>query len=188
MKKSFFNKSIRFLLITNGLVLLSGAMLGPIYALFVEKIGGSLLEASLTGGIFAFAAGITTLFAGKYTDKLNKSKLIMIIGYLFMAAGFFLYTQVNSITSLFLIQIIIGFGGAIYAPAFDTLYSKHITKTKAGREWGAWESMNYFALAGGAVVGGFIATYFGFNPLFIIMGILTLASAAWIYFSPKEIV
>ena len=76
MKKQICNKSLRILLITNGIVLIAGAMLGPIYALFVEKIGGSLLDASLTGGFFALAAGITTLLAGKFADK-HKDELIV---------------------------------------------------------------------------------------------------------------
>ena len=88
----FFNQALRLLLITNGLVLLAAAMLGPIYALFVEEIGGDLLEASLTGGIFALAAGITTLIAGRYTDKLKENNsLIVSLGYTVMGIGFFFF-------------------------------------------------------------------------------------------------
>lgn len=186
MKKHFFNKSLRLLLITNGIILLAAAMLGPIYALFVEKIGGDLLDAGLTGGIFALAAGTTTLIAGRYADKIKRSKIIMVIGYLFISGGFFLYTAVNSIWFLFIVQIIIGFGEAIYSPVFDALYSKHITKTKAGREWGTWEAMNYFTIAIGAAVGALIVTVFSFNVLFVIMGLLALGSCLWVYLIPKK--
>jgi len=74
MKRFLFNKALRILLITDGLVLIAGAMLGPIYTLFVEKIGGNLLDASLSGGIFAFGAGITTLIAGKFADKFKEKE------------------------------------------------------------------------------------------------------------------
>ncbi len=66
------NRPLRILLITNGLTLLAGGMLGPIYALFVEKVGGDLLDASLTGGMFSLAASLTTLIMGKYTDKVKE--------------------------------------------------------------------------------------------------------------------
>ena len=187
MKRFLFNKALRILLITNGLVLIASAMLGPIYALFVEKIGGSLLDASLTGGIFALAAGITTLIAGNFADKFKEDELIVASGYIIMGIGFILYIFVNSIWSLFGVQVLIGFAEAFYSPAFDAVYSKHITKKKAGSEWGAWESMNYFSTAIGAAMGGLIVSTFGFNALFTIMGILCFASAIYIYHLPRRV-
>ncbi len=187
MKRFLFNKALRILLITNGLVLLAGAMLGPIYALFVENIGGDLLDASLTGGFFALAAGVTTLIAGKFADKNKRDELIVASGYLVMGIGFLLYIFVNSIWFLFGVQILIGFAEAFYSPAFDALYSKHVTKKKAGREWGAWESMNYFSIAVGAVIGGFIASNFGFNTIFAIMSALCFISAIYIFHLHKRV-
>ena len=103
-----------------------------------------------------------------------------------MGIGFLLYTQVNSIWFLLLVQVLIGFGDAIYNPAFDALYSEHLDGGKDGTEWGAWEALNYYATAVGAFIGGFIVTKFGFNPLFIIMGILCFSSALYVYFLPKK--
>ncbi len=40
------------LIITNGLVPLTGAMIGPIHALLVEQGGGTLHDASFYGGLF----------------------------------------------------------------------------------------------------------------------------------------
>jgi len=182
-----FNRALRILLITDSLVLIAGAMLGPIYALFVESVGGSLLDASLAGGLFALAAGITTLIAGKYADSIKRDELIVACGYAIMGIGFLLYTAVNSILFLFFVQILIGFAEAFYSPAFDALYSKHITKKKAGREWGAWESMSYFSVAVGAAIGGVIVTFFGFNAIFVLMAILCFASAVYIYHLPRRV-
>ena len=81
----------------------------------------------------------------------------------------------------------LGLGGAIYAPAFDSVYSRHMTDGKSGRAWGAWEAMDYFAGAVGAAVGGLIATKFGFNTIFIIMGLLCFMSAGYILFLPREV-
>lgn len=183
----FFNRALRILLITNAMVLLSAAMFGPIYALFVDKIGGDLLDASLAGGLFALAAGVTSLLSGKYSDKIKENELIIVAGYLIMAIGFFLYIFVSSIYQLLLIQILIGFGEAIYSPAFDAQYSKHLDGHKSGKQWGAWESMNYFTTAIGAVVGGFVVTVFGFNTMFLIMAVISLLSAIYIYYLPRRV-
>ncbi len=187
MKRLFFNKALRILLFTNMMVLTAAAMLGPIYALFVEKVGGSLLDASISGGLFALAAGITTLISGRYADKLKEKKLIVVAGYSLMGSGFLLYLLVNAPWSLFLVQILIGFSEAIYSPAFDALFSKHICICKAGREWGSWEAMNYFSAAIGAVIGGFIVYSFGFNAAFIAMASLCFISAIYVYLLPKRV-
>ena len=187
MKKHFLNKAIRILLATNALILMAGAMLGPIYALFVEKIGGDLMDASIAGGIFALAAGIATLISGRYSDKLRNSELIMVIGYCIMGAGFLSYIWVDSLWTLFAVQAVIGLGEAIYVPAFDMVYTRHISKNKLGSIWGAWESMNYFTSAFGAVIGGILVTQFSFSLLFCVMAGLCFASAIYIYHLKRSV-
>ena len=186
-KKPIFNRPLKILLVTNSLILVAGAMFGPIYALFVEKIGGDLLDASLTAGVLALAAGITTLISGKFSDKIKENELVVVFGYTVIGTGFLLYTICDTIWFLLFIQVLIGLGEATYSPAFDAVYSKHLDKHSVGRQWGAWESINYFSLAIGASAGGLIATIFGFNALFIGMAILAFASATYIYFLPRKI-
>jgi len=181
------NKALKVLLATNGLILFAAAMLGPIYALFVEEIGGNLLDASFAVAAFALAAGITTYISGRYADTLREGELIIVLGYLIMSIGFFLYLFVNSIWFLLVVQLLIGFGEAIYSPAFDAVYSRHMSNTFAGRQWSAWEMMNYFVAAAGALIGGYIAWTFGFTSLFVVMGALSLLSAAYIYFLPRKL-
>jgi len=162
-------------------------MIGPIYALFVEKIGGDLLDASYAFGIFAMVAGLTTLISGKYSDKMKEPELIVVLGYIITALGFIGYIFVSSVWTLFIVQIVIGLGGAVYSPAFDSVYSKHLDGHKSGRAWGAWEALNYFSTALGAVAGGLIAAKLGFNFLFIIMATLCFSSAVYIYILPRKV-
>ena len=133
MKILFFNRALRILLSTNAFILLAAAMLGPIYAIYVEEIGGDLMDASLASGLFALTAGLTTFISGKYSDKIKENELIIILGYTIMGTGFFLYNLVDSIGFLFCVQILIGFGEAIYSPAFDAVYSKHLDGHKSGK-------------------------------------------------------
>lgn len=181
MKRLLFNKALKILLSTNAMILMAAAMVGPIYALFVEKVGGDLMDASIAGGIFAFVAGIVTLLSGKYSDKIKENELIIVLGYTIVGVGFILYFWVSSVIFLFIVQAIIGLGEAIYSPAFDAVYSKHLDGHKSGTQWGAWESMYYFTTALGAIIGGALVTIFGFQVLFIIMAVLCFGSALYIY-------
>lgn len=188
MKNKLFNKALKVLLTTNGLILMAAGMLGPIYALFVERIGGDLLDASIAAGLFALTAGVVTLLSGKLSDEIRHSEWIIILGYSMMGLGFLLYTIVDSVLFLFAVQIIIGFGEAIYSPAFDKLYSKHLDRNKEGTEWGAWESMYYFTTAFGALAGGLIVSKLGFNAIFAIMAALCYVSASYLLvLSPKKV-
>lgn len=181
------NKSLRVLLLTNGLILFAGGMLGPIYAIFVERVGGDIFDAGLAGALFALAAGITSLLSGGIVDKLKESEYILIAGYIIIAFGFLFYLQVDSIQKLFMAQVIIGLGEALYSPAFDQLYTKHLDSGKAGQEWGAWESMNYFTIAIAAAFGGWLASRYGFTPLFMIMAALASLSAVYLYLLPRKV-
>ncbi len=179
-------KALKILLATNALILVAGAMIGPIYALFVEQVGGDMMDAGLTAGIFALTAGITTLAAGRYADRTKNTELIIVFGYVVLGLAFLLYTLVGSIGALFAVQVLVGFAEAIYLPAFDSLYSKHMSNHRAGREWGKWEAMNYFMTAIGAVVGGLIASRLGFNALFVLMSMLCFASGIYIFLLPRK--
>ena len=187
MKFNFLNRKLRILYITNGFVLLAGAMLAPIYALFVEDMGGDLLDAGLTSTVFFLTAGIVTLLSGKYSDKIKENELIVVFGYVIMAIGFSLYLFASSIWMLYIIQFVIGLGEAIYSPPFDAIYSKYLDKGKSGDQWGIWEAMSYFSIAAGAFAGGLVVTYFGFNSIFVIMSLLCLMSAIYIYRLPRKV-
>lgn len=98
-----------------------------------------------------------------------------------MGIGYLLYTKVNSIWFLLIVQVIIGLGEAVYAPAFDVVYSNYLEGRKTGTQWGVLESLYYFTAASGALIGGLIVTKFGFKTLFIIMSILCFASSVYVY-------
>lgn len=182
------NKALRFLLVTNGLVLLAGAMLGPIYALFIEDIGGNLMDVGYVAAVFSLTAGVTTLISGRFSDKIKENEWILVIGYSIIAIGFFLMIFVNSLWQLLVVEILIGLGEAIYASVFDSIYTKHIKNPKkAGSEWAVWEMMSYFTAALGALIGAFIAQSFGFSVMFIIMTIISISSAVFIAILPRKV-
>lgn len=180
-------KSLKILLYTNGVILISAAMIWPIYALFVEEIWWDLMDASFAWWMFALSAWVTTLLFWKIADASKQKEKILALWYMLMGIWFFSYIFVDSIMHLFLVQIIIGLWEAIYSPAFDALYSKNIHKKQSGTEWGIWEAVNYFSLAIWAFLWWILVSYYGFNSVFIIMWVFCTWTSIYIYiFFPKR--
>ncbi|MDP3995615.1 MAG: MFS transporter [bacterium] len=180
------NKIRQFLLITNGLIFLAEAMLGPIYALFIADIGGSIIKAGIAGGVFAVVAGTLTLVVGKASDHSGSRRLFVGAGYAVIGLGFALYTVVDSFAALLVVEAIIGAGQAIYAPPFSALYSQHLDFRHPARQWGVWEAMTYYTTAAGSVAGALIASHFGFDALFVLMSALAFVSAATVLSKPTR--
>lgn len=168
------NSLRRLLLLTDAFFLLSGGLLGPIYALYVQKIGGDLLDASSTFAIFMITAGIIVFLLGMWEDKAQHQKKFVIAGYGVAMIGSLGYLFVSSTMGLFIVQAILGFAVALKDPAYDALFSgsqKHLALA-----WGEWEAVDYIALGAGAFLGGVIATEFGFQVLlFCLFGLSVIS-------------
>lgn len=181
------NTALRILLATNGVIILAGAMLGPIYALFVEEIGGDILDASFAGAVFAVSAGLVSFLMGKAGDDMKNKTWVIAFGYFLIGLSFFLYQFVDSMQTLLLVQLVFGAGEAIYSPMYDGLYSSHLDHGKESSEWGMWECMNYWFTALGALIGGYIAHKLGFDILFIVMSTLCFLAAIGTLASRKKL-
>src|SRR5688572_17036230 len=148
------NRPLRIILVTNIFVLIAGAMLAPIYAVYVDGIGGDILDGGMAMGLFAVAAGITSLISGKVADRIKHKHVLVGVGYLLNGAGFIAHAFVGSVWQLFAVQVFIGLVQASYDPVFDGLYTKFIGNVKrASSRWSLWEAGNYFSIAIGSMVG-----------------------------------
>jgi len=167
-------KWLRVLLFADFFILVAAGMLVPIYAVFVEEIGGDILDASTAWAIFAFTSGILILVISKWEDQIKHLEKMVFFGYLLRCIAFLGYFFVANKYELFLVQVIIGVSVAISVPAYDSLYSKLLDKGKFASQWGAWEGLNLIGGGIAAIIGGVIVTFFGFKALFLVMFVFSL--------------
>jgi len=181
------NRALRILLITDCMVWLASAMIGPIYAIFVEQIRGNVMDAGITGGIYALAAGLTTIVSGAYSDRIKKSERVIVLGYVLVGFTYLLFTLVDSMMSLLMVQTFLGISAGVYAPVYKAIYSRNLDENKECTGWSFWEASTYFAIAGGASLGGFLAYFCGFNAVFVTMAALCFASAACLHILSRHV-
>jgi drug/metabolite transporter (DMT)-like permease len=74
------NRTIKTLLATDSLFVLAAGMLGPIYAIFVERIGGDILEAGGAYAAFSLASGILIFLISKWEDHVRHQEKLVVIG------------------------------------------------------------------------------------------------------------
>ena len=167
-------KEMKVLLSAAGLFMLAGGLFGPIYAVFVEEIGGDLLTAGGAYAVFAISAGVLIYFISRWEDRVKNQEILIILGYVCSMLGFGGYLLVREPWHLFMVQVIFGIGEAIGTPAYDGVYSRNLEKGKFASQWGLWETMAWILAGISAFAGGVIAEEFGFQILFIVMFILSI--------------
>jgi MFS family permease len=160
---------MRTLLWMSAMFLFAGGLFSPVYAVFVEEIGGDLTVAGSAQGLYMLIAGILIFFISKWEDHVKHKEKLIISGYALSVLGYGLLIFVQAPIHLYAVQVFFGVGTAISAPAYDGMFSKSLQKGKFVSQWGAWESMARIVTAVAATTGGYIAQIYGFRALFIIM-------------------
>jgi len=98
----------------------SSALLGPIYALFVQSIGGSIIVASTSFAVYTIVFALSTTFIGKLEDSRFKKEKMVFIGYFLLTIGNLLFIFVQKAADLYLLQALMGVGVAITSIELNT--------------------------------------------------------------------
>ena len=93
---------------------------------------------------------------------------------------------INSITSLIILQILLGFGQALGTPSFNAIFAKHLDSGVQIKQYSQWKMLEDTVTAVGVLMGGIIVTKFGFTPLFLIMSLLSLITTVTVALQPRE--
>jgi MFS family permease len=173
---TIMNKTIKILITTSVLCNAAFAFLEPIYAIFVQRIGGFILEASISMGLYAMALGIVTIIIGKISDNKQYRAKLIVAGYALAALAFLGYYFVKSPWELFAIQIVLGVSSALIDPGWNALFGTNVKKNKEATEWGLWEGAKQISIGIASIVGGIIAFAFGFKILILVMFVFEVAA------------
>ena len=74
-------RGTKILLWADGFATLALGMLGPIYALFVEQIGGDILDAGWAFFAFMITSGIVMFLISKWEDRFKHKSKLVVVGY-----------------------------------------------------------------------------------------------------------
>lgn len=186
------NKVIRFLTISDVLMLSGWGLVNPIFAVFVtDQIqGGSVEIAGLAITVFLLTKSLVQMPIAWLIDK-KRGEIddfwVMIIGSLIISLSAFLFIFAKIPFHIFLIQILYGFGAALSYPSWLAIFTRHVDYRKEGFEWSLYFTVTDLGGAFVAGLGGMIANYLGFQPLFLLVGLLSLLGTAFLGVTYKDL-
>lgn len=178
MKKYSLHTKERILLIGSNIWNFADGMLGPLLAVFTERIGGDILEITWAWAIYLFATGLMVIVVGKISDKYSKEKL-MVAGYALTSIFTFSYIFVENPIHLFLVQAGLGIALALCNPTWMALYDKYSDNDNDGYIWGLADGQTKMVTALAIIIGGNIVHYLSFATLFIVMGIIQICATIY---------
>ncbi len=146
--------SRRILNVSLILAWVANGVIGTFLALYVNELGGSLLEVSLVSAIPNIAALLTSAPWGGLSDRLNDRKLFIMIGN--GSLGFTILAFVFLRTPIQLLSVY-GFGSLFIAASVPTLSAYVTLSTRSsGRSLGNLLSVQSIGWAIGSLTGGFL--------------------------------
>ncbi|MGB9707881.1 MAG: MFS transporter [Candidatus Pacearchaeota archaeon] len=169
------NQTLKLLIFSDVFVLTGFALISPIMAIFIKEnlIGGSIATVGIVAAITTFVRCILQLVFAHIAKPKHRYRMA-VTGTLFIAVVPFIYFFSTNVTHIYIAALIHGFGAGLANPAWFSLFANNLAKGKKGFEWAIYSSSVGIGTAVAAFVGSQLASKFGFEPVFIVVGILAL--------------
>ncbi len=190
------NKVIKVMIASDVALLTGFGFIVPIFAIFITQritVGDIGEAAKVAGFAMAIYWGVKSIFMipfGKYLDKNHGEKddlYFVIIGNILAAVAVFGYIFSSLSWHIYVLQGLYSLGMAMNIPGWTAIFTRHIDKGKEAFEWSTRSTFIGIGAAASGALGGIVAAKFGFNILFIGVGIFVLISAFLPFLIYKDI-
>lgn len=185
---AFTNRVFTLVLLTNMLSAFSIMTIEPLLPLYVVQLGIPSSSAALaTGIVFSILGLASILFAplwGRLGDRSGFPR-ILAIGLLGGGIGNIAQMFFQSIWVFGVIRFIYGAFFCAVFPAINALTVKATDQEYRGRAFGISQSANQVGTLLGPLVGGAIGDLFGIHQVFIVTGLLLIATLTLVWSSRR---
>jgi predicted MFS family arabinose efflux permease len=171
------HRNIKLLLGSSIFIHMGLNILAPVYALYVQRVGGGILEASFSIGVYALLRGILYFGFAKLKEKPQHHKPLLFVGYSLYAVAYVGYIFAFLPLHLFLIQGLLAFADTILNPCWSAVIATSLTSGKERGIYSQFYGIRSMFEALGAFIGGIAIVYWGFTQTFLLMAAFAMCAA-----------
>lgn len=164
----------------------------PLFSIFVIKnvTGATLISIGLLATIYWITKGILQIPISLFLDRTDGERddfYALIFGLMITSVSAFGFILAKEMWQVYLIQFIKAIGFALYIPAWSAIFSRHLDKEHTAFDWAVSSSSVSLGIGAAGFIGGSIASFTGFNFVFLMVGMMGLLSAGLLLFVPDLI-
>jgi len=180
------NKAIRTLIVSDFLLQIGWGFVGPIFAIFLTKQiqGGDLKLVGFVASIYWIAKSIVQPFIAHYLDKNHGEKddfAFLITGMYVSSLIPFGYIFSTQPWHILVLESIRGLAMACVVPTWYALFTRHVDKGREAFSWSIESTGIGVAVAFAGALSGILASVFGFQTVFILLGIFGVLSSSILF-------
>lgn len=184
-KRFDINAVVQFLTYSDILMMSGWGLVLPIISVFFsgQIAGGDVKFAGLASTVYFIVKSVVQIPVARMVDKHKGEKddfWVMVAGSLLISLSAFLYMFATTKAHVYGIQVLYGIGGALSYPTWLAIFTRHVDKNKEGLEWSLYYTSVDVGSALTAGLGGLLAASFGYQFLFWLVGVSSIAGTMFL--------
>lgn len=163
---------------------LNDGMAWGLFPILLASKGFSIEQIGIVTATYPAVWGLGQLFTGKMADYFCKKDLLF-LGMLLQGLALVAFLFANTMSHFVVLSTVLGWGTAMVYPTFLATIAENTHPSDRANSLGVFRLWRDLGYAIGAILTGVIADSFGINASVVVIGLLTIFSAAVILYRMK---
>ncbi len=160
-------KDLKWLTMTQSVVLFGSGIVFPFYIIFIRQIGANFTQFGIAYALFALSSAFVHKLIGDFSDKFGR-KIFLVINSWGVAILFLLFPIATSIYEVYVLQVLLGIFGAMQKTSEKAIVADFTDGKERGRLIGRYHTWIAIFSALAVIIGGYIIDLLTIEVIFYI--------------------